>query len=219
MAVLLGTRPQWGTPPSFIPGHLGLAGGVQVARVTSSSTWISWESSAFMADPLDFGEQSELGYCEAWLHPLYINTVTNIISISRCQSLAWRAPLPVPSFNVQQDLTETQGYDRSVVVDTVPGSRAGYSHGFDYIFPRPVLHIPKHRRKQCRSWPSQQLPQHAAQALTEQQDLLTEQWTFLLPNRLCAEEAYSAIVCGGCKNVNWLLAESQAHSTSISPFF
>lgn len=114
----------------------------QVATVTSSSTWISWESSAFMADLLDFGEQTELGYCEAWLYPLYINNGTNIISISRGQSLDWRATLPVPCFNVQQDLTETQGYNQSMVVDTVPGSCAGYCC------------IPKHHRKQCRRWPS-----------------------------------------------------------------
>lgn len=40
-----------------------------------------------MADLLDFGEQTELGYRDAWLYPLYINTGTNIISISRGQSL------------------------------------------------------------------------------------------------------------------------------------
>lgn len=40
-----------------------------------------------MAGLLDFGEQIELGYCEAWLYPLYINNGTNIISISRGQSL------------------------------------------------------------------------------------------------------------------------------------
>lgn len=97
--------------------------------------------------------------------------------------------------------------------DTIPGICAGYSHVFDYIVLRPVLlPISQHPRKRCHSWPSQQLPQHAAQAPTEQQDFLTENGTtFLVPNRLCTEETCIATACVvAVKKVKELLAEYQA---------
>lgn len=59
--------------------------------------------------------------------------------------------------------------------------------------------------------PGQQLPQRAAQALTEQ-DFLTENGTtFLVPNRLCTEEACLATACVvAVKKVRGLMAEHQA---------
>lgn len=106
--------------------------------------------------------------------------------------------------------------------DMIPGICAGHNHVFDYVVLRPaLLPISQRPRKWRHSWPSQQLPQYAAQAPTEQQDFLTENGTtFMVPSRLCTEKACLVTACVvGVRRVKGLLPEYQANAVFILPIF
>lgn len=102
-----------------------------------------------------------------------------------------------------------------MAADTILGGCAGFD---DTVLRPALLPISQCPRKQ----PHKQCPSPAAssaQALTEVQDLLTENGTtFLVPNRLSPEETCLATACGvAVKRVKGLLAEHQASAVTTSP--
>lgn len=142
-----------------------------------------------------------------------------ILSASDIDSLLldWTIPLPVTGFNIILNINKQKLQSKHGCYHN-PSVRAGYNHVIDYIVLGPVLPpISQCPRKWCHSWPSQQLPLHAAQAPNEQRDFLTENgMTFLVPTRLCTEEACLPAACVVAKRTfSWIPGQSHAHFTYL----
>lgn len=115
---------------------------------------------------------------------------------------------------------ETQSYNQNRVANTASGLCAGYNI-FYYILPKPVLLHISASQKAVSQMPSNQVPQQAARALTQQQDLLIEnRTTFLLLSRLHTEETCTAVLCAATvKKIEGLLHEGWASTLFTSPLF
>lgn len=146
--------------------------------------------------------------------------MTNISSSSHCWPVSrLKGSPPVTSSNMQQDLMETQSYNQNRVANTASGLCAGYV--FYYVLPKPVLLHISASQKAVSQMPSNQVPQQAARALTQQQDLLIEnRTTFLLLSRLHTEETCTAVLCAATvKKIEGLLDEGWASALFTSPLF